>query len=112
MAKIATPKHLSSRSKRIFRTIATDFELDAEPHAIALLAMACEAVDRAEQARTVLSREGLTYMNARGEPRSRPEVAVERDSAMRSARLFRELSLDASDYVDNRPPRAGSGTLN
>jgi phage terminase small subunit len=106
----AVPKHLSARSRRIWRTISLDFDFSAEPHAAAILTLGCEAIDRADQARQVLARDGLTYTNARGEPRPRPEVGIERDSAIRAARLFRELSLDVPED-DSRPPRAGTGAL-
>jgi hypothetical protein len=41
---------LSAKSKWLYRTIADDYGLDREPHALELLRMACEQIDRADQA--------------------------------------------------------------
>jgi hypothetical protein len=68
-----------------------------------LLTLAGEAWDRCEQARTLLATHGLTYADRFGQPRSRPEVAIERDSRIAFARLIRELSLDVE------PPRPNGG---
>ena len=59
-----------------------------------LLTLASEAWDRAEEARKAVQRHGLTYDTRLGEPRARPEVAIERDARLGFARLLRELDLD------------------
>lgn len=107
MSVPTAPKHLTAPSKRLYRQLVADYALDAEPHALRVLALACEALDRAEEARLTLASTGTTFEDRFGQPRSRPEVAVERDSAIRAARLFRELSLDAE--VEPRVPRVGGG---
>jgi hypothetical protein len=38
-----------------------------------------------EQPRKEVTKEGLTYLNEKGEPRPRPEVAIERDARIRAA---------------------------
>jgi phage terminase small subunit len=74
-----------------------------EPHHLHLLALACRAWDRAEQARQALAEAGtLTFQDDRGMVRARPEVAIERDARTGFARLLRELDLDTEV-----PPSAG-----
>jgi hypothetical protein len=82
-----------------------DYGLHDEPHALAVLRMACEALDRADEARKVLDRDGLTVAGTGGTTKTHPAVAVEHDSAVRAARLFRELSLDGGDPDDFRIAR-------
>jgi phage terminase small subunit len=56
------------------------------------------------QARQQLTREGLTITTRHGEVRSHPCASIERDSAIRFARLLRELGL-ADEAENPRPPR-------
>jgi len=79
------------------------FEL--APHHVHLLTLACDALDRGAQAREALSTNGITYIDARGFPKARPEVAIERDARVAFARLLRELDLDCDPFGDpSRPP--------
>lgn len=103
MTAPSAPRHLSSESKRLYRRLVADYDLAAEPHALRVLALACEALDRAEEARVRVDAEGMTVPDRFGQLKPHPAVAIERDSAIRAARLFRELSLDAE--VDTRLPR-------
>jgi phage terminase small subunit len=97
------PEHLTPQSRRWWLSVVRDYTL--EPHHIRLLTFAAEAWDRAEQARKALKENGLTFEDRFGQPRARPEVAVERDSRMAFARLLRELDLDVETPADSRPPR-------
>ena len=69
-------------------------EIYLEPHRLRLLQLACEAWDRLNQARDALAEHGLTYLSKDGDPRPRPEVAIERDARVAFARLVRDLGLD------------------
>lgn len=51
------PAHLSDRARDVWAAIVTAWDL--EPPKLALLRLACEALDRAEAARVVLAGEGL-----------------------------------------------------
>ena len=79
-----------------------DYEI--EDHHRRLLTLACEALDRCEEARVALAEHGTTYVDRFGCPKPRPKVAIERDSRVAAARLFRELALDDTPE-DPRPPR-------
>jgi hypothetical protein len=69
---------------------------------VKLLTAASEAWDRLQEAREALQRHGLTFNDRHGMPRTRPEVAIERDSRIAFARILRELRLDVGqpDHVD------------
>ena len=99
----AAPDHLSPASAAWYRAVISAYEL--ESHHEHLLRLACEALDRCEQARRLLAEHGLTYEDD-GMPKTRPEVAIERDSRLAFARLLRELDLDLEGPVNNelRPP--------
>jgi phage terminase small subunit len=88
--------------KRFFSEIVRDFDLSS--HHIALLTLLCEALDRGEQARQRIARDGAYIENRFGQLRQHPAVAVERDSRLAAARLTRELDLDADLPADSRPP--------
>ena len=101
------PAHLGRPGRRLWKSVTGEFAL--APHQLELLRLAAEATDRADEARQLLDEQGLTFHDRAGLPRSRPEVAVERDSRLAVARLLRELALEPGD-ADARPPRAGGRT--
>ena len=85
------PPYLSKQMKAFWSGV---FELkNLQPYQILILAKACEAFDRGEQARRILKREGLTYEDRFKQPRSRPEVAIERDSKALFAKLLSQIRL-------------------
>lgn len=95
MPKDAGPKppaHLSPATGAWWLGVVTSWELDE--HHVRLLTLAAESYDRAVQAREILDAKGLTYKDRFGQPKPRPEVAIERDSRVAFARLLRELDLD------------------
>ena len=96
------PAYLSAASKRWWSQVVADFEL--ESHHVRLLTLAASAWDRAEQARVALAKHGIVYQDGQGLPKTRPEVAVERDSRIAFARLLRELGLESAPADAPRPP--------
>jgi P27 family predicted phage terminase small subunit len=104
---VQAPRHLSDRSRKVYRTLVDDYRLHEEPAALTTLRLACEALDRTEQARIVIDREGLTVATTDGAVKTHPAVAIERDSRLAALRAFRELGLEpAATGDDVRPPRA------
>ena len=100
------PEHLSPSSKALYERLVDDYALGDEVHALATLTLALEALDRCEQARVILAREGITYTDRFGQPRKHPCVSVEENARLQAVRCFRELSLDsASGEANARPPR-------
>ncbi len=94
------PAHLQPATAKWWRKVIDDYLL--EPHHIRLLTLAATTWDRAEQARSVLDAQGLTYLDRFDAPRARPEVAIERDSRTGFARLIRELDLDVEAPNEGR----------
>ena len=87
------PSHLSEDISGWWRQAVRDFAL--EPHHLRLLQAACEAWDRAQQARRAVVDQGLTFSDAGGTIKANPAVSIERDARTLFARLVRELNLDA-----------------
>ena len=101
--KSSAPAHLSEPMKRFYRKIERSYVL--VDHHLRLLAAACEAFDRKTEARELLEAEGLTIENRHGEKRPHPAVGIERDSAIRFARMLREIGLSDEPADNSRPPR-------
>ena len=100
---MSAPKHLKAATRRWFRDVLAEYDLEA--HHVRLLTLAGEAWDRGQQARGEIERHGLTYLDGNGLPRTRPEIAIERDSRLAFARLLRELDLDCGSPGETpRPP--------
>jgi len=85
------PKHLSTRSRRFWRDVLRDFDL--EPSGLAILRVACEAMDRMDEARSLVTAEGLTVEGRLG-PRAHPALSIERDARLAMLRALRALGLD------------------
>jgi phage terminase small subunit len=102
------PEHLKPPTKKWWSGVVGDFEL--EEHHLRLLTLAAQAWDRAEAAREILDKEGLTYKDRFKAPRARPEIAIERDSRIAFARLLRELALDVDPPVESSRPPTRPGT--
>jgi phage terminase small subunit len=94
-AKPTPPEHLSARSRRLWTTTLDTYDL--EPTEVETLRMALEARDRAEQARKVLRREGVTFVDRFGTPRLHPATTLERDSRQAWIRLTAALGLPLED---------------
>lgn len=101
------PEYLEEKTRIWWELVNKEYEL--EEHHIRLLTLAAEAFDRCQQAREILAKEGLTYLDRFKQPRARPEVAIERDCRIAFARLIRELCLDVEPPEEARPPRMGGG---
>lgn len=99
------PKHLSVASKRLWRGVVADYELD--PHHLEVLRLALEARDRCEEARQILEVEGVTYVDRFGAPRKHPAVAIEENARLQCIRAWRELDLEGEPLPDPRLPRRG-----
>ena len=98
--KSNVPTHLSEPMRQFYRKIVRTYVL-SDQH-FRLLEAACEAHDRKSEARALLDAEGLTVSNRHGEKRPHPAVGIERDSAVRFARMLREIGL-SDEPSDSRP---------
>lgn len=92
------PKHLRRPTQIWVKSVLSDYDL--EEHHYKLLIAAAESWDRLCSAREIIDRDGMTYTDRFGQPKARPEVAIERDNKVVMARLLRELALDAEPPAD------------
>lgn len=88
----SAPKHLRPESAEWWRSVVDAYA--PEDQDLHLLTLACEALDRAAEARDSLAENGTVYNDRFGQPKARPEVAIERDSRAAFARLVRQLGFD------------------
>jgi phage terminase small subunit len=86
------PPHLSAASKKLWRKICTDYEIDLAAEVI--LEMTLQACDRREQARAAIQKHGTTQSDRFGFVKPRPEVAIERDASTTAMRGWRLLGFD------------------
>jgi hypothetical protein len=95
---ISAPEGLSRRSQRLWRSVTEGWEL--EDHHRELLAEGLRALDRADAARAVLERDGLTFPDRWGQPREHPLVDVERKSRGQFKDIMRALDLKPEAGID------------
>jgi len=69
------PSHLSPEMQEFWRAVFQRIRI--QEFQVHLFQKACEAHDRAEAARKILDREGLTFSDRFNQPRARPEVNIE-----------------------------------
>lgn len=85
------PNSLGDSGKEWWKKAVKLFEFSAPE--LALLEEAALCLDRLEQARAVIDRDGLTYLDPKRGPRMRPEVVIERDCRAAFARLCKQLEI-------------------
>lgn len=81
-------------------------DYDLEQHHLHLLRLAAEALDRAEEGRVLVAREGMIVPTTAGGSKTHPAIGIERDSRIAFARLLREFDLDADPPADRSHPLA------
>lgn len=89
------PRHLSTSTKRWWKVIVSQYELDGS--ALKLLTMAAECWDRSEQCRVIIEREGPIFTDALGNPRKHPGINIELDAKINFARLVKQLGLPTEE---------------
>jgi hypothetical protein len=94
---IRPPSHLSSPTRAWYSALVRELA----PHQYQTLQAAAEAWDRKEQARAAIAKHGLSYQDAKGMFRARPEVAIERDSRFAYFAAMRALKLDKVEPPDH-----------
>src|SRR5262245_22176067 len=99
------PKHLTPDSQSWWAAICEEYAMQSHHHR--LLTLAAEAWDRAQQAREILDKDGITIEGREGGMRAHPCVAIERDSRAAFASLVKQLGLD--DEGETRAPGRPAG---
>jgi P27 family predicted phage terminase small subunit len=95
------PKHLSERSKKLWRELIGGRV--KSPERVALFQAALEALDRADQARMILAKEGLTFETENtGTVHVHPVAKIEKDARAAFARIWSQLALHWNYDIDGR----------
>ncbi|RWE46903.1 MAG: hypothetical protein EOS79_11035 [Mesorhizobium sp.] len=97
------PRHLTAKTRKFCARILEDFDL--ERHHFEILCRTAEAMDRADAARDLVTKDGLTVVDRYGTPKAHPAVAIERDARTAVLRGLRELGLDVDASEAPRAPR-------
>ena len=85
-------ENLQPETKKWLEDLIDTYELEEAD--LMMLLVAAETYDRYRQVKSILEKEGLTYLDRFGAPKSRPEVAIERDCRLNFSRLLREAGLN------------------
>ena len=78
---LKAPAHLRPDTRTWWQSVHQDYDL--EEHHSRLLTMACEAWDRACQAREIMAKDGIVIGGREAAVRPHPCIAIERDCAHR-----------------------------
>jgi P27 family predicted phage terminase small subunit len=94
MKRPEAPRHLSADGKRMWARLFDDFDLD-DAGGQSLLQAACEAFDRAQQARKLIKASGGPLLKDRfGQYKPNPACAIERDARGQMIAAIRAMKLD------------------
>ena len=98
------PKHLSNEAKKIWKSILTEYAID-DSAGLRILQAACEAYDRAQAARVIIDKDGMTVLDKVGQVKSHPLLPVERDNRAAFLAGLKQLNLDLEPLkAIGRPP--------
>lgn len=95
MSKKGIPKapgHLSAKCKKLWSEVLCEVIL--EPHNLELLRLALESLDRCDEARLILKRDGLCVIDRYGTQKAHPMLSVEKDAKATFSKLVSQLNLD------------------
>ena|ERR1700682_394047 len=92
MAGKRPPSKLSRAAKKLWLAIAAEIELDAGAELI--LTLLCEAVDRRQEARDAIRKNGAVCEDRFKQQKPSPWVAIERDTTLAVQRSYHALGLD------------------
>jgi P27 family predicted phage terminase small subunit len=88
------PAHLSEGSAALWSRLVEEYGMGEDLAGRVILSSACEAKDRADQARKVLDAEGLTVVGDRGGVKAHPAAAIERDNRAAFLASIKALRFD------------------
>ena len=90
--QLKVPGHLSPEAKRIWKDTVENYRIDVQ--AAMVLRAGLEALDRRDQAREALKKDGVVVRDRWNQEKPSPWVQVERDAAQTLFKSFRLLGLD------------------
>jgi len=102
------PRSLKETGKQLWKSITADYSFD-DAASLELLERACQAADRAEQARESIEKNGGPIAKDRfGIDQRHPAVNVERDAVATMIAAFKLLGLHAPRDAKTAGRRIGS----
>lgn len=110
--EIPAPEHLKAEGLELYLRVRGDFVLD-DAASLAVLEAACEALDRANEARQVVAKEGFTILGPRGSLQEHPALRTERQSRAAMVSALKALDVLDTGKPDKpkrpvgRPPNSG-----
>ena len=96
------PSHLSKEAGEIFRDLCADYRIN-DTAGLKILRVACEAFERAQGARIIIDRDGMTVKDKFEQTKPHPLLPIERDSRAAFLSGLKALNLDIT------PPRDQTG---
>ena len=90
------PKHLKADARRMWQKLQADYVLD-DAAALMLLGAACEAYQRAHEARIAIDNDGAVLTDRFGQLKAHPACAIERDARGQMIAALRALRLSPGD---------------
>jgi len=87
----ATSMKLAGRAAELHAKVLDRWELDEV--AAAILGLACESLQRADEASAIVSREGMCVPDRWGRPQKHPATLLERDHRAAAAQSLQKLGL-------------------
>lgn len=93
------PAHLNAKGKKFYKEIIMDYQID-DGAGRALLLQAAEALQRCNEAREIIKKDGGAVIRDRfGQPKPHPAVAIERDSRQQVIAALRALNLNPGERI-------------
>lgn len=103
------PQHLGEHGAELYRSIGDEYQLD-DAAGMALLATACECLDRIKAAQAAIAKHGELVTDRYGQTKVNPACGLEKDSRNGFLAALRALNLDLEPLRD--APGRPAGSLN
>lgn len=91
------PRGLSHAGQRLWKTTLDEFELDAEPHKVEILAHACRVTDKIHELEQAQKSQPLTVLGSARQLTIHPSIAEVRFQRGLLAQLLGKLGLPDTD---------------
>ncbi len=102
-SKFAPPPGLSKKSRALWAAVVP--RRARSPERLALLRVGLDALDRANEAREAIAKEGLTSTTTTtGARHIHPLLKVERDARNQFIAVWKNLNLEWNQNIDGRTP--------
>jgi phage terminase small subunit len=94
------PESLSAEARRLWKSTVEHYAIDEQ--AAMVLKAGLEAMDRREQARQAIAKDGAVIKDRWGQLKPSPWCGIERDSAATLYKAFRLLGLDLAQTGEGK----------